>query len=68
MDWQPIAALGAVAVALLYVARATLGAVRGRRAGCSGCKCSGESSSPAAGRGVDLIPADQLTLRSRRPQ
>jgi hypothetical protein len=67
MDWQPIAALGAVAVALVYVGRVALRALRGRGAGCGGgCKCPG--SAAGKGRGEPLIAPDQLTLRSRSPQ
>ncbi len=65
MDWQPIAALGAVALALVYVGRVALRAWGGQGAGCSGCKCSGAASS--ARKGAALIPPDQLTLRSRGP-
>jgi hypothetical protein len=66
MDWQPIAALGAVAVALLYVARAAVRTLRGRGAGCGGgCKCPGQRPSARNGRGENLIAADQLTLRQR---
>jgi hypothetical protein len=66
MDWQPIAALVAVAVALVYVGRAALRALRGRGTGCGGgCKCPG--SKGRNGHGEPLIAPGQLTLRSRSP-
>jgi hypothetical protein len=63
MDWQPIAALGAVVVALVYVARAALRALRGRSGSCGGCRCSDGPSPAGEGRGAPLIPRDQLTIR-----
>jgi hypothetical protein len=63
MDWQPIAAAAAVALALAYVVRTTWRTWRGRSAGCGGCKCSAPASAARDGQTGGLIPPGQLTLR-----
>ena len=61
MEWQWALVGLCVALAVAYLARRTWRTWRGRAAGCGGCKCP----APPARQGETLIPAEQLTLRTR---
>jgi hypothetical protein len=65
VDGQTLLAILAVAAALAYLARRTW-RTWAARAGCGGgCGCA-ERARPPAGQGAGaLIPADQITLRTR---
>jgi hypothetical protein len=67
MDWQLVVVLVIVAAAVLYLARASWRAWRGKKAGCGGgCSCAKTPATNTEANGhVTLIPVEQLSLRQR---